>query len=316
MKRVIGLVGVSLMAMAGCGDDDAGAGAGESVSVDVSAEEGGEVEVGGATLTIPGGALAEDTTITAETMEADGLPDSDTLNGLAYDFGPDGLEFLTPVTLELPVDGEPGEGQEAVVSWLDGDTWVDVNSTVTGGVVSAEIEHFTTFIVRFRDAGPVSCEFDIGCAGGDITGTWNINGLCANLLEEGFEELCPTAVVEIIIDGSGSVTFNSNDTYEVDIVISGTIDIEFPADCTEGAQSCAGFLGTDAGDPECTGTPSSGCNCTGVLDNSDDGPSSGTYTTSGNEITFDGETESGAYCVAGDTLTVLSPEGFIYTAER
>ncbi|HUS67887.1 MAG TPA: hypothetical protein VMZ28_25300, partial [Kofleriaceae bacterium] len=234
----------------------------------------------------------------------------------AYDFGPDGLEFLMPVTLELPVDGSPGEGQEAVVSWLDGDTWVDIDSSTSGGVVSAEIEHFTTFIVRFRDAGPVSCDFDETCDGGDITGTWNINGLCATLIEEGFEEFCPTAVVDIVIDGSGTVTFNGDDTYEVDITIAGTVDIDFPADCTETAPSCDGLLGTDPDDPTCTGTPSSGCHCTGVLDNSDEGPKSGTYTTNGNEITFDDDTEPALYCVAGDTLTVSSPEGFIYTAER
>jgi hypothetical protein len=311
MKRVIGLVGASLLAF-GCGGDDDGGGVGEMVSVDVNAEDGGEVEIGEATLTIPGGALAENTTITAETISADGLPDEGSLTGVAYDFGPDGLEFLTPVTLELPVDGTPGDGQEAVVSWLDGDTWVDVNSTVSGGTVSADIEHFTTFIVRFRDAGPVSCDFS--ACGGDITGTWNINGLCANQLGDGFEEFCPTAVVDIVIDGSGTVTFNQDNTFEVNLDITGDIDINFPADCTTGAPSCDGLLGSDPGDPVCTGTPSSGCDCSAVID--DTNADSGTYTTSGNDITFDDDTEPGQYCVDGDVLTVQTIEGFIYTGER
>ena len=46
------------------------------------------------------------------------LPDSKTLTGKLYDFGPDGTTFDPPATLSLPVETVPASGQTAVVSWL------------------------------------------------------------------------------------------------------------------------------------------------------------------------------------------------------
>ena len=66
-----------------------------TTSVAITAAAGGTVALGSATLTIPAGALAADTTITvASEAPAAGLPDASTLAGLTYDFGPDGTTFL------------------------------------------------------------------------------------------------------------------------------------------------------------------------------------------------------------------------------
>jgi hypothetical protein len=321
MNRSIVFAGLGAMALFACGGDDDGGGdggAGDSVEVAVGAAEGGEVAIGNATLTIPGGALAEDTTITATTVEPDGLPDADTLTGLAYDLGPAGLQFLTPVTLELPMVGSAGAGEAAVISWHDAanDAWVDVVSTVSGGKVSAEITHFTTFIVRFRDAGPVECSFD--ACGGDIVDTWNIDGLCATFPADEFDEVCPTATVEIVVDGSGTVAFNEDLTYAVNIDITGSLEIALPAGCVEGEATCEGVLGDNPDDPICSGTPASGCNCSKAIGDVND--DTGTYTLYGDDITFDGESVPSHYCVDGDTLKVQtvddSGKTFTYTASR
>jgi hypothetical protein len=318
-KRLgFGVVLVGVLALAACGGDSGSSG--EKVSVDVSAEAGGEVEVGAAKLTIPAGALAEDTTITAESKSPSGLPDSATLTGLQYDFGPDGLTFLAPVTLELPVGTVPS-GKEAVISWLDEstNTWHDETTTAAAGKVSADIMHFTTFIVRFRDAGAVDCSF--ASCGGDVVGTWDIQGVCVTLGEENpFEQSCPTATIELVVDGNGTVTFNADLTYSVTINLTGDMTIVFPAACVTGAPSCDGLLGDEF---TCTGSPSSGCTCVQALNQVNE--NGGTYATAGSQITFHntGDPEPQApsdYCVADTQLKVsrTEPNGnsFVYTAVR
>jgi hypothetical protein len=304
-----------LMATACGGGDDGGAG--ETVTVDISAEQGGEVEIGGARLTIPAGALAEDTTITATTAASDGLPGSTSLTGLAYDFGPDGTTFLMPVTLELPMVGSAGEGQEAVVSWLDGDAWNDVPTEVADGKVVGTIEHFTTFIVRFRDAGPISCE--LTACGGDVAATWDIAGVCSVVPdgETPFHAGCDDAVVDIVLDGSGTITFKDDLTYEASIQITSAFDVHFPAGC---ADSCTNIGMIDG--VECVDSDDGGCDCTGELEPAPD-TASGTYVAEGDTLTMTAEPDQGEepmpeeneYCVDGDTLTVrqMGRDGSINT---
>lgn len=320
MTRTGLVLALGLAATACGGDDDGAGGAGETVTVDISAEAGGEIEIGDATLTIPPGALAEDTTITVTTSDPESLPGSETLTGLAYDFGPDGTTFLVPVTLALPMVGSLGEGQEAVVSWLDEDrdTWEDVPSSVASGRVAGEIEHFTTFIVRFRDAtGPVSCEFS--ACGGDIVGTYDITGVCAVTAEgDGiFDSICPEAIVEIVFDGSGTISFNEDMTYEGAIQRAGEFDVSFPESC---ANVCVA-LGESEG-ATCTSNAGGGCDCTGTFEPDPD-DASGTYVLDGSSITMtenpgQGEEpspQSGEYCRDGNTLSVrmINARGSVFT---
>ena len=70
---------------------------------------------GGATLTVPAGALAATTTLSLSWGPASG-------GGYAYDselfqFGPSGTSFATPAVASLPVTGDP---QQAAFYWSDG----------------------------------------------------------------------------------------------------------------------------------------------------------------------------------------------------
>src|SRR5690606_2950292 len=93
----------------GPGGQDSGGGSGaggESQSATVTiGSEGGVLSIGGATLTVPAGALNQDTEI--RVLLGSPPPGADTtgLLGMSYDFSPDGTVFDPPAELELPVDG-------------------------------------------------------------------------------------------------------------------------------------------------------------------------------------------------------------------
>ena len=72
-------------------------------SVAIKADEGGVVKVQGGTLTIPPGALDKDTVITVSVRKPENTPANAVVKGNIFDFGPQGLKFLKPATLELDV---------------------------------------------------------------------------------------------------------------------------------------------------------------------------------------------------------------------
>jgi hypothetical protein len=153
------------MAAVACGGEDTQG----SSQTTVIAATGGTVTAGGATLVIPAGALSQDTTITVTTSSpSSSLPDSSTVKGSVFDFGPDGTTFSTPATLTLPMVGTPATNERAVISFLDpvANQWVDATATVTGAQISAPVSHFTVYAVRFplaeRIPGPTRMwEFSI-----------------------------------------------------------------------------------------------------------------------------------------------------------
>jgi hypothetical protein len=301
------------------GDDDDGGGnttqgAGENVSTPITAAEGGEVEIGDAALSIPGGALAEDTTITVETIATSGQPDAENLAGLVYDFGPNGTEFVAPATLTLPAVTVP-EGKEAVVAWLDesSGTWQNLPSTVNAdGSVSADIEHFTLFVIRLNGAVTSDCSF--GACGGDLTGTWEVTGICAQA-ENAFEEVCASATIDADLNLTGSITFNDDGTYESNFTSSATLSYTLPPDCLSmitGGQLPADCTALeeepDPQDPSdmgttCTGDPATdGCTCTNQ-EAPETSTETGTWATDGTTVTMTeegGDADSTEFCVDGD----------------
>lgn len=141
------------LALAACGGGSGGGGAGGGMPPvgTVVGAAGGTVSAGGATITIPAGALNQDTTITITTSSPNSsLPESSTVQGLVFDFGPNGTTFSTPATLTLPMVATLAANERAVVSFLDpvSRQWVDLPSTVTGSVITAPVSHFTPFAAR------------------------------------------------------------------------------------------------------------------------------------------------------------------------
>ncbi len=170
---------------------------------------------------------------------------------------------------------------------------------------------------------PASCGKVAAC-GGDIVGTWTVQGACTigSLATQTFGGSCPGATSSSAGTASGTITFNADMTYTAKITESGSETLEIPSSCTMGA-SCselqAAFQQTAAADGDaglsltgtCT-TVSSGCSCTiSVPSTTDD--ESGTYSVSGDSLTLNtsqgtssANIGSGTYCVQGNTLHLIS----------
>lgn len=113
-----------------------------SVTVTVGTA-GASIHVGNDHLIIPGGALSEDTEITA-TIPADTLAD--------IQFEPHGLHFAKDVMLILSTDGcSVGEHAPAHVDYLDdaGNVLETLDGTFNGGshTVTTKIHHFSSYAI-------------------------------------------------------------------------------------------------------------------------------------------------------------------------
>ena len=311
---------LAIGATAACGSSDKSGGGtlagdvpavGQMTTVSITAINGGDVALGVAKLSIPGGALSADTAITmqTETPPSD-LPESGTVKGPLYQFGPDGTTFSTPADLALPLPSKPASDETPVVSWLDTttNTWQDLDTTVSGDSVTAAVPHFTYFVIRFKGStGPVDCSFT--ACGGSLVGKWTINAGCVDDPNSDVGNGCPTATIDAQTDLSGSVDFGADGTFTVDLTQSGSISAKIPTSCLNG-QTCDAWASSNKA--TCT-TDSAGCDCTGTIDtkHSADG---GTYAASGNSFatTSTGDTSPGAaneYCVSGNTLKVKIVDG-------
>jgi hypothetical protein len=99
------------------------------------------VTLQGSTLTIPAGALTTTQTITIESTTT--APPSGVKNlSPIYQFGPSGLVFAKPVTVELAFTSD---GHTPVLEWsdLNAATFSVVPSTVAGGILSGQVTHFS-----------------------------------------------------------------------------------------------------------------------------------------------------------------------------
>jgi hypothetical protein len=284
----------------------------ESVTVSITAADGGEVKLGKATLSIPAGALAEDLDVTLETKKpASSLPDQDTLKGMTYDFGPDGTTFEKPVELTLPLSATPGDGEKAVISWYDeaSKSWKDLTATVDGSSISAEVEHFTLFIVRFKGvaAGSFDCGFE-ACGSEGLDGTWNLAGACFDTGKQDnpFADIpgCEDSVFDVGVDAEGEVTFDAG-TFDYHWTFTGLLDLDVSAACADAlsqGQGCEAFAPDDG--VVCV-TKGARCACSGPAGDPEEKMGTGMYETSGNTISFteEGDTDGPdiqEICVKGD----------------
>jgi hypothetical protein len=122
---------------------------GETFSETINAIEGGTVATAGhtATVTIPPGALTQDTAISI----AVAARETGTATNV-YDLGPDGIRFNAQVSIAVSYDGRPPNGKKAVLAWKDGDVWTKLpGSSANGGKVKGQTTHFTSFSVILVD---------------------------------------------------------------------------------------------------------------------------------------------------------------------
>jgi hypothetical protein len=156
--------------------------------------------------------------------------------------------------------------------------------------------------------GGPACETTFAACGGDLTGAWTYQKVCNP--GSNMSSTCPTAVVNVDTNVSGTVTFDTNNTYTSDATIAETGSETIPASCLGGVITSCSELdesSTTGGltlKVTCTGDATTSCSC----DVSLSGTTSitGTYATAGDDVvlTPKGGTASSptGYCVSGGAL--------------
>jgi hypothetical protein len=323
---------------------------GEKTSKEITAADGGEVSLGGVTASIPAGALADDTTITVEVLDPADQPGANDIVADVFDFGPDGTEFLKPVTLEFDVgDLKVPSGSTAMIAFLDGNEWTTLeDSELSGGKVTASTTHFTPFTVVLvlnadggvTQVGGQCAPDDFDACGGDLVGTWEYSGACLTLPsdfggsnpddQDPFAMCTDKPQFAATVDLTGTTTFNSDGTYSLDQTLNISSQLTIPASCVD--TLTMGMLDTAmACDQILMGTIDADGNCVGAAGDPEMkmNTGSGTWSADGGKLTIEdtsppdgGVVDAGApktpddvsYCVTGDSVVVVSKnadEGFV-----
>jgi hypothetical protein len=108
--------------------------------------DGGTINVGGATVTFPQGALvlARDITITRGKANP---PAGYTALSPVFQCQPSGIDFAAPVTMAMPFTDD-GKGP-ATMFWSSGSqpAFADVGGTAANGIMTANVQHFSSGFV-------------------------------------------------------------------------------------------------------------------------------------------------------------------------
>ena len=162
----------------------------------------------GASVVIPEGALAEETTITIATYEdGSGIYSRHGVTPFTggADFGPDGIEFLKPVTITLPSSQKmvPGQTQPLFMQNPATGAWDMTGFTLTaaadGYSATAEVTHFTPYVSSLLPPGALSKieEFFDGTNGQVALGSYMAWFLTATNLY-GYTTECSDSVYEVV----------------------------------------------------------------------------------------------------------------------
>jgi hypothetical protein len=286
----------------------------DTVTVRVSAAAGGSVsdKDGKAKLDIPPGALEKDTDITLKLSEKSGAAVVE-----IADFGPDGLTFLKPATLELKADAALAPaGKSLAVAMEEGGAFKALTgSTYATGIAKALVEHFTKFSVIVVDGvatlvDPASCQdarAQYQPCGGDPKGVWTFADFCPDPAAaaglDPFQGKCNGYVGGLEIVSTRELTIDATTTTSGPGTVTLKFTGDFPASCiaeaTDGGTSdCTTF--SNGGGTVCTDQGGGQCRCETTEVKQEEAGTPEPYTTNGSNWT--GSENSGTYCVSGDVL--------------
>ena len=127
-----------------CSSSDAVAG-GDAVTQPIG-PDGGVVQVAGATVTFPKGAVAAPLSVTISAEDASSAPAGFVVLSKVFHCGPSGTTFSEPVEMRMPfVD----DGGGATLFWSSGadPTFTDLGGTTEGTIKVATVTHFSSGFV-------------------------------------------------------------------------------------------------------------------------------------------------------------------------
>lgn len=121
------------------------AGAASNVTKPVG-PEGATIEVGGAVVTIPKGALAATTNITIAAEEATAVPEGFVSLSKLFKCEPSGTDFAVPVEMRMPFTDD---GKGGTLFWSTGadPSFQDLGGKVEGATMVATVRHFSSGFV-------------------------------------------------------------------------------------------------------------------------------------------------------------------------
>lgn len=129
-----------LLLVVSCSNSSSTPASGSSVTQSVG-PDGAVIEVSGAKVTIPKGALADTKQITIR-ESTEKAPDGFVVLSKVFRCEPAGTDFAAPVTMEMPFTDD---GKAATLFWTTGSdpTFKDVGGTKQGNVMVATVMHFS-----------------------------------------------------------------------------------------------------------------------------------------------------------------------------
>ena len=145
----------------------------------------------------------------------------------------------------------------------------------------------------------------LGCGtdpcGGDPVGEWSIEATCVT--GDFMIEQCPDADSQFAVDLSGSFSIAADMSYSLEVSTSGLVTTRIPGSCLPDQVTDCSDLSNE--DISCSGDPSVECDCRQTI--SQEVTESGTWSTTGNQITFDdtaGGIATNEYCVSGGAMSI------------
>jgi ZU5 domain-containing protein len=148
---LVKLVPLFFLAQASCSSSDTPSDSSSSSSTDTRSvtqtigPEGGSIDVDGATVTFPKGALAEPKSITIRSTAA--VPEGFVALSKVFECEPSGTDFAQPVTMRMPFTDD-GKGPVTMFWSTGGDpTFKDIGGTPEGKVMTATVLHFSSGLV-------------------------------------------------------------------------------------------------------------------------------------------------------------------------
>lgn len=111
--------------------------------------EGGKIEVGGAVVTFPKGAVAAPLNVTISVQDASTAPPDFIVLSKVFKCAPSGTDFGAPVEMRMPfVD----DGKGGTLFWSSGadPTFKDLDGKIEGTTMVATVQHFSSGFVARR----------------------------------------------------------------------------------------------------------------------------------------------------------------------
>jgi hypothetical protein len=169
---------------------------------------------------------------------------------------------------------------------------------------------------------PGTCSVDNNC-GGELYGTWEFFSGCVLGEDKKATDYCALGAFEIRYRPVGTVQFNFEGTYTLDVQTGTEGDIAYPGACFEGEPSLSrsecNNLGAALGETyDCTIDNGAGCHCQFSTPFVSRTRESGIFIADGGLLLL-GELRH-SYCVSGKRMTIKSPvvngEAVVYTLFR